>query len=123
MSKENDDSSSDIKRMSSLLLSGATMLADTCPDCKVPLFKKNENTFCPKCGRKAIFVSSDDEIRQIEHTQSFSETCVALQDIFTGKLNYLANKLAACEEFEEMKIILQIMDLLLDLTIKITRVH
>lgn len=123
MSKENDDSSSDIKRMSSLLLSGATMLADTCPDCKVPLFKKNENTFCPKCSRKAIFVSSDDEIRQIEHAQSFSETCVALQDIFTGKLNFLANKLAACEEFEEMKIILQVMDLLLDLTIKITRFH
>ncbi len=123
MSKENNDSSSDIKRMSSLLLFGATMLADTCPDCNVPLFRKNENTFCPKCSRKAIFVSSDDEIRQIEHAQSFSETCVALQDIFTGKLNYLADKLAACEEFEEMKIILQVMDLLLDLTIKITRFH
>ncbi|UCG90654.1 MAG: hypothetical protein JSU57_02695 [Candidatus Heimdallarchaeota archaeon] len=122
MSKKDNDSSSEIKQMSTLLLSGATMLADSCPDCKVPLFKKNENTFCPKCGRKAVYVSSDDEIREIEHAYSFSETRGMLQDILTGKLNFIAQKLAECEDYEEMKIILQIMDLLLNLTIKITRI-
>ena len=99
------------------------MLADSCPDCKVPLFKKNENTFCPKCGRKAVFVTSDEEAKQIEHVHSFSETREMIQDILTGKLNFIAQKLAGCEEFEEMKNILQIMDLLLDLTIKITSIR
>ncbi len=122
MSKKKNDKLSDIKQMSTLLLSGATMLADSCPDCKVPLFKKNENTFCPKCGRKAVFVSSDDEVREIEHAYSFSETREIIQDILTGKLTYIAQKLADCEDFEEMKIILEILDLLLNLTTKIIRI-
>ena len=123
MSKDNENSSSDIKHMSTLLLSGATMLADSCPNCKVPLFKKNENIFCPKCGRKAVFVSSDDEAKQIERAHSFSETREMVQDILTGKLNFFVQKLADCEEMEELKNILQILDMLLDLTIKITSIQ
>ena len=123
MSKDKENSSSDIKRMSTLLLSGATMLAESCPDCKVPLFKKNDNIFCPKCGRKAVFVSSDDEAKQIEHAHSFSETREMVQDILTGKINFIAQKLADCEEMEELKNILQILDMLLDLTIKITSIQ
>ena len=122
MSEDRENSSSDIQQMSTLLLSGATMLADSCPDCKVPLFKKNENIFCPKCGRKAVFVSSDDEVKQIEQAHSFSETREMVQDILTGKINFIAQKLADCEEMEEMKNILQIMDILLDITIKITSI-
>ena len=123
MSNENDNSSSEIKRMSNLLLSGATMLAESCPDCKVPLFRKNKNTFCPKCERKAVFVSSDDEVKQIEHAHSFSKTREMIQDILTGKLNFIAQKLADCEEFEEMKNILQILDMLLDSAIKISSIQ
>jgi UPF0148 protein len=123
MSKDKKNSSSDIKRMSTLLLSGATMLADSCPDCKVPLFKKKNNIFCPKCGRKAVFVSSDDEAKQIEHAHSFSETREMVQDILTGKINFITQKLADCEEMEEMKNILQILDMLLDLTTKITSIQ
>ncbi|MFX1285376.1 MAG: Sjogren's syndrome/scleroderma autoantigen 1 family protein [Promethearchaeota archaeon] len=122
MSNKEKDSSSDIKQMSTLLLSGATMLTESCPDCKVPLFKKNENTFCPKCGRKAVFVSSEDEVKEIEHAYSFSETREMTQDILTGKLNYMTQKLADCEDFEEIKTILEIMDLLLNLITKIARI-
>jgi UPF0148 protein len=123
MSEDNENSSSDIQQMSTLLLSGATMLADSCPDCKVPLFKKNENIFCPKCGRKAVFVSSDDEVKRIEQAHSFSETREMLQDILTGKINFTAQKLADCEEVEEMKNILHILDLLLDLKLKLTSIQ
>ena len=122
MSEDRENSSSDIQQMSTLLLSGATMLADSCPDCKVPLFKKNENIFCPKCGRKAVFVSSDDEVKQIEQAHSFSETREMVQDILTGKINFIAQKLADCEEIEEMKNILQILDLLLELKLKINSI-
>ena len=123
MSKDNKNSSSDIQHMSTLLLSGATMLADSCPDCKVPLFKKNENIFCPKCNRKAVFVSSNTEVKQIEQAYSLSETREMVQDILTGKLNFFVQKLADCEEMEEMKKILQIMDMLLDMVIKIISIQ
>ena len=123
MSKDNGKSSSDIQHMSTLLLSGATMLADSCPDCKVPLFKKNENIFCPKCNRKAVFVSSDNEVKQIEQAYSLSETREVVQDILTGKLNFVAQKLADCEEMEEMRNILQLMDMILDMVIKIISIQ
>jgi len=123
MSKDNGKSSSDIQHMSTLLLSGATMLADSCPDCKVPLFKKNENIFCPKCNRKAVFVSSDNEVKQVEQAYSLSETREMIQDILTGKLNFVAQKLADCEEMEEMKNILHLMDMLLDMVIKIISIQ
>jgi UPF0148 protein len=120
MSKDNENSSSDIQHMSTLLLSGATMLADSCPDCKVPLFKKNEEIFCPKCNRKAVFVSSDEEAKRIEQAHSFSETREIVQDILTGKLNFIIQKLADCEEIEEMKNILQTMDMIIDMILKLT---
>jgi UPF0148 protein len=123
MSDKNTDNSSDIKRMSSLLISGATMLADSCPDCNVPLFKRDDNVFCPKCNRKAVYVSSNDEVRQIEHKYSFSETLELLQDILTGKLNFLAQKLANCEELKEIQIIVQNMDLIIELTHKINKLQ
>jgi uncharacterized Zn finger protein (UPF0148 family) len=44
--EEKDRKKSELSRMSGLLLSGATMLGEACPDCKVPLFKQNDNIFC-----------------------------------------------------------------------------
>jgi UPF0148 protein len=123
MSKEKQEQDSlDIKRMSSLLLSGATMLADSCPDCNVPLFKKDENAFCPKCNRKAVYVSSDEEAKKIEHSQSFSDTIELLQDIIIGKLNFLAQKLADSETFEEIERIIQLIEIILNLLVEITRI-
>jgi UPF0148 protein len=120
MSKKKSKSS-DITRMSTLLLSGATMLADSCPDCNVPLFKKDNDIFCPNCNRKAIYVKSDDEIKQIEHKQSYSETVLLLQDVLNGKLNFLGQNLASCETLDEMKHILQLMELIVDLMAKISK--
>ena len=123
MSKDNEKSSSYIQNMSTLLLSGATMLADSCPDCNVPLFKKNKHIFCPKCNRKAVFVSSDNEVKQIEQAYSLSETREIVQDILIGKTNFVAQKLADCEELGEMKAILQILDMLLDMIVKIISIQ
>ncbi len=99
------------------------MLSDSCPDCNIPLFKKNENIFCSKCERKAIFASSNEEIKQIEQSLSFSESRSILQDILIGKLNFLAQKFAASEDLKELEAILQVMDLLINLTIKITDIQ
>jgi len=111
--------SPDISKMSRLLLTGSTMLADVCPDCNVPLFRKDKIIFCPNCNRKAVYVSSNDEVKEVEHMHLFSESIEQLQDILTGKLNYLSQKLASAESYEEMKDILQLVELIVDIEKKI----
>lgn len=105
--------------MSTLLLSGATMLADSCPDCTVPLFKKEDKIFCPKCGRKAIYAKSEDEVKRIEDSQSLLETKTILQDILIGKINFLAQQLASNESFDNIKQIIELLDIMTDFLMKI----
>jgi UPF0148 protein len=47
--------SEDVKRMSDLLKSGATMLSDTCPVCGSPLFKVKGDIFCAKCNKPVVY--------------------------------------------------------------------
>lgn len=54
----------EVKRMSELLKSGATMLQETCPECGTPLFKRGTETFCAKCNRTVIIIrNAEDENR------------------------------------------------------------
>jgi UPF0148 protein len=54
----------EVKKMSDLLKSGATMLQETCPVCGTPLFRKGKETFCPKCNQPvAIVKTTEDETR------------------------------------------------------------
>jgi uncharacterized Zn finger protein (UPF0148 family) len=47
--------SDDVKRMSDLLKSGATMLSDVCPNCGNPLFKVKGDIFCAKCNKPVVY--------------------------------------------------------------------
>jgi len=38
-----------------LLYKGAKMLAYHCPECKLPLFEKDNKIFCPSCGKEVVF--------------------------------------------------------------------
>jgi len=60
----------DIKRMADLLKSGATMLSQVCPQCKVPLFKlRTGEIVCPSCGTRYYIVSnSREEAEALIHT-------------------------------------------------------
>jgi len=40
--------------MADWLRSGATMLAESCPECSSPLFRRNEEVWCLKCSKKVI---------------------------------------------------------------------
>ena len=54
----------EVKRMSELLKSGATMLRETCPQCGTPLFRKGTDTFCAKCNRPVVIIrNAEDENR------------------------------------------------------------
>ena len=111
--KEKGRKSEELSRMSSLLLSGATMLGEACPDCNVPLFKQNDKIFCPQCERKAVYVKNKKEIRQIEQNFSLDESTSQLREILTGKMNFLANQLASEDNPEQIMPILEMIDKIL----------
>lgn len=52
-----------MKRMTDLLKSGASMIFEHCPDCKTPLFKIKDEVFCPKCNKRIIIVKEGEEDR------------------------------------------------------------
>ena len=50
-----------MKRMADLLKSGATMIFEHCPECNTPLFKINDEVWCPKCNKRVIIVKEGEE--------------------------------------------------------------
>jgi UPF0148 protein len=120
MEEEKGGKRKGLSRMSNLLLSGATMLGEACPDCNIPLFKKNDTIFCPQCERKAVYAKDDAEVRQIEQNLSFDESTSQLKDILTGKMNFLANQLASTDDSQQIMPILEMIEKILGLIQKIS---
>lgn len=55
-----------VKRIASMVMQGAVMLAETCPLCGSPLLRlKNGDVVCPIHGR-VIMVRSDEEAKEVE---------------------------------------------------------
>ena len=50
-----------VRRMAELLKSGASMLSEVCPECKVPLFRMGREVFCPSCGKRVILVKRGED--------------------------------------------------------------
>ena len=50
-----------VKKMGELLRSGATMLADACPQCGSPLFKVEDDIYCVRCDRRVVYAESEAE--------------------------------------------------------------
>jgi len=86
------------KRMAELLKAGNTMLAESCPDCKVPLFKmKDGKIICPSCNRIAIYVKHGEE----ESVSRF-QTIDRLLSVVVNKLNELEPVII--NEYDEIKL-------------------
>ncbi|MHA1977244.1 MAG: Sjogren's syndrome/scleroderma autoantigen 1 family protein [Candidatus Hodarchaeales archaeon] len=120
MAKKKEQTKPDLSKMSQLLLSGATMLGDSCPDCAVPLFKQNENVFCPNCERKAIYVNNKEDIKKIEQKIFLGDATGQLRDVLTGKITLLTNKLASADTTEEITEVLEIIEKILKIIQKIS---
>ncbi|MFX0116994.1 MAG: Sjogren's syndrome/scleroderma autoantigen 1 family protein [Candidatus Hodarchaeota archaeon] len=104
-----------IQEMSKLLLSGATLLSDSCPDCHVPLFRKGETIFCSSCGRKAVYASSDAEAQQITQATDLGKTLDDLQAVLHGKLEHLLTRLRQEEDLNAMEELFKVIAVLIDL--------
>ena len=120
MVKKQEQKKPDLSKMSRLLLSGATMLGESCPDCTVPLFKQNGNIFCPNCERKAVYASNEEEVKKIEQQISLGDATGQLKEILTGKITLLANKLASADTDNEISEVLDLIERIIELLQKIS---
>ncbi|MEM2739653.1 MAG: Sjogren's syndrome/scleroderma autoantigen 1 family protein [Candidatus Bathyarchaeia archaeon] len=102
----------DFKRMAELLKLGASMLNESCPECKVPLFKLKEDVFCPLCNRKFILVKSDEELSKATADLSLR----SLEKIAVSKLEELGDLVSATtnpdKQFELVSLISMWLDVL-----------
>ena len=81
------------RKLGKFLLSGATLLSQSCPDCTVPLVKKDELVFCGICGRKVEFISLDDEINRKTDSYLQKTHLHELESILIGKLSNIGELL------------------------------
>jgi len=81
----------ELRRMADMLRSGATMLAEQCPECYSPLFKVGEEIWCPRCNRRVIKVKAGREETQI----STLDTLESLENTVIAKLGELEEQIRA----------------------------
>ncbi len=101
--------------MSSLLLSGAILLNESCPDCNIPLFQKNDKIFCSSCNRRVFYVTSENQANQISQAEDVKMTFNDLQAVLQGKLGWLITKIPEEQDLDELERIFKSIKLILDL--------
>ncbi|MHA2377968.1 MAG: Sjogren's syndrome/scleroderma autoantigen 1 family protein [Candidatus Thorarchaeota archaeon] len=98
-----------IKKMAELLRRGATMLAESCPQCGSPLLKVGDDIYCATCDRRVVIVESDDEAE----AEAVKVLLPKLRETLIRKLSTLTNVLESEDNPEELTKIANLMVLLL----------
>ena len=125
-----------IKKMATLLRSGATMLDIYCPNCKYILFRlKNDKIYCPICDREVIIVKSDLENKKSQISEGnielsnnipiekhISNDFLRLNDIFFNVVSHLSKKLEETDDLLVIEKILSIINQTLDIINKIKKI-
>lgn len=104
---DGDDTS--IKKMAELLRSGATMLAQACPQCGSPLMKVGDDIYCASCDRRIVIVGSEEEAES--HT--VKAILPELREPLLTRLKKLSEMIETEERTEELTKIANLMVLLL----------
>jgi UPF0148 protein len=108
----------DAKKGAELLRSGATMLAQACPNCKVPLFKLSEGEIiCPSCNRRVIFVKSTEVEKAVAESAKTSQ----FEDDLQKKIAQIKEKMVSTENPEDIEKMAKTLSSLFDLLEKVHR--
>ncbi|MFW9845260.1 MAG: Sjogren's syndrome/scleroderma autoantigen 1 family protein [Candidatus Thorarchaeota archaeon] len=106
MDKTNDSS---VKKMAELLRRGATMLAESCPQCGSPLMKVGEDIYCATCDRRIVYADSEEE----EDSQAVKVLIPQLRETLLRKLTSLTDVLENETDTESLTKLANLMVLLL----------
>ena len=101
----------DIKRMAELLRAGSTMMAESCPDCKVPIFRlKSGDMICPSCGRKVVFAKSSEA----EGLAAQASVASELEGLLQRKIQSIKERMEATDDPKELESLSRSLSSLLD---------
>lgn len=104
---EKDDTS--VKKMADLLRRGATMLANSCPQCGSPLFKVGDDIYCVKCDRRIVYSTSEKEVE----AKTVKSLLPELRETLIGKLKVLNELVESETDIEALTRLANLMVLLL----------
>ncbi|MFX1263821.1 MAG: Sjogren's syndrome/scleroderma autoantigen 1 family protein [Promethearchaeota archaeon] len=104
-----DENESSIKKMAELLRRGATMLAQSCPQCGSPLLKVEDDIYCATCDRRVVIVESDHEAE----AEAVKVLIPKLRETLIKKLSTLTNVVESEDNPEELTKLANLMVLLL----------
>ena len=108
----------DAKKGADLLRSGATMLSQACPDCKVPLFKLSDGEIiCPSCNRRVIFVKSTE----VERVAVESAATSQFEEDLLKKIAQIKEKMTSTDNPEDIEKMAKTLSSLFDLLEKVRR--
>jgi UPF0148 protein len=114
-----------LKRMGTLLLAGAKMLAKTCKLCHSPLFQVKGEIICPYCSKtekKEIEVKPEPKVPveiKTEVKSKSKEIGYSVQKVIEVCLKDLTIKLSKEKETKNMYDIMKAIDLCLEILLKL----
>ncbi len=88
-----------VKKAAEYMKMGAIMLSESCPICKLPLFKLGEDVFCPNCGRKIILVKEDQEAIAAKTPLILTD----MEESLISKILEVERKLMLAEDLDDVK--------------------
>ena len=108
-----------IRRMSELLRSGATMLSQTCPVCNTPLFRVKDQLLCPRCNKNVVIVKEGEEEKTIASISVFND----LEDTVLEKLREIDNATKDKKDIDESKELANTLNIWLDALERLKKVQ
>ncbi|MEM3003694.1 MAG: Sjogren's syndrome/scleroderma autoantigen 1 family protein [Candidatus Bathyarchaeia archaeon] len=90
--------SSELKRMSELLKSGATMLSEACPECGSPLFKVGSDIICAKCNKPVVILKAAEEEDRVLGDRVLGE----LEQTIMGKIKDISRAIDSENDMEKL---------------------
>lgn len=104
-----DKDESSVKKMAELLRRGATMLAQSCPQCGSPLMQVEEDVYCATCDRRIVFADDDEEAE----AQAVKVMLPQLRETLIRKLSSITDEIESTNDVESLTKLANLMVMLL----------
>jgi UPF0148 protein len=108
-----------IRRMSELLRSGATMMSQVCPVCNTPLFRVKGQLLCPRCNKNVVVVKEGEEETTVASISVFGD----LENTVLNKLIEIDNAIKATKDVDRAKELANALSIWLDALERLKRIQ
>ncbi len=96
------------KVLAEVLKAGGDILAEVCPDCKVPLVRVRGEVYCPSCSRRVLLVKTDYEGIMQKRRLILED----LEDVLLVQLDKAARSLRESLDEDQLRNVIYILDAL-----------